>query len=92
MYSNNNTTDITTHKGKTINPTNRSDLFSEVNSILLTGVDEVTIPPGYAHRPDLISNEVFQTVRKDWLILMINNIKDPFQELNAGDSIIIPKT
>jgi hypothetical protein len=24
--------------------------------------------------------------------MMFNNIKDPFQELNSGDIIIIPKT
>ena len=92
MYSNQQTVDSNKHKGKTINPTNRTDLFSEINSILSSEMMEVTIPPGYAHRPDLISNEVFQTVTKDWLLLMVNNIKDPFQELNAGDSIIIPKT
>ena len=92
MYSNQQTTDITTHRGKTINPISRNDIFSEVNSMLSSEMMEVTIPPGYAHRPDLISNEVFKTVTKDWLLLMVNNIKDPFQELNAGDSIIIPKT
>lgn len=49
------------------------------------------IPAGYEHRPDLISNLFYDTVTKDWLIMMFNNIKDPFQELNVGDRVLLPK-
>jgi hypothetical protein len=48
------------------------------------------IPAGYEHRPDLISNLFYDTTSYDWLILMFNNIKDPFQELNVDDRILIP--
>jgi hypothetical protein len=38
----------------------------------------------------LISNLFYDTTSYDWLILMFNNIKDPFQELNVDDRILIP--
>lgn len=49
------------------------------------------IPAGYEHRPDLISDLFYNTVTYDWLIMLFNNIYDPFQQLNVGDRILIPK-
>ena len=46
---------------------------------------------GYQHRPDLISDLFYNTPGYWWLILLANNISDPFEGLNVGDRIIIPK-
>lgn len=43
-----------------------------------------------AHRPDLVSDLFYDTTAYWWFFLMANNIKDPFEELNPGDRIIIP--
>lgn len=49
------------------------------------------IPAGFAHRPDLISNLFYNTPKYWWLILLANNIADPFDRLNEGDEIFIPE-
>lgn len=49
------------------------------------------IPIGYEHRADLISNLFYNTPTLDWLICLINEVSDPFQQLNVGDTIKIPK-
>ena len=49
------------------------------------------VPAGYEHRADLISNLFYDTPTYDWLICLVNNVSDPFQQLNIGDSIKIPK-
>ena len=48
------------------------------------------IPAGYEHRPDLISQVYYKTPNYWWMILLFNNIKDPFEGLNTGDRIFIP--
>ena len=45
---------------------------------------------GYEHRPDLISDIFYNTPEYWWLILLYNNIDDPFEGLNVGDQIKIP--
>jgi len=47
--------------------------------------------PGYEHRPDLISDIFYDTPEYWWMILWYNNIDDPFEGLNVGDQIKIPK-
>lgn len=79
-----------THKGKEIFVSNRDELASFLNSLETFQVEVGNIPPGYQHRPDLISDLFYGTVTKDWIIVMFNNIKDPFQELNVGDTILLP--
>jgi hypothetical protein len=63
----------------TINPQNKYDFSIGI------------IPVGYEHRPDLISNAFYGTPDFWWLILSFNNINDPFEGLNVGDTILIPK-
>jgi len=48
-----------------------------------------TIPAGYEHRADKISNLFYGTPYLDWVICWANNIVDPFQQLNTGDRIKI---
>ena len=52
--------------------------------------DIAYVIPGYEHRPDLISNVFYRTPEYWWLILLYNNIDDPFEGLNVGDQIKIP--
>lgn len=54
-------------------------------------VDVGYIPAGFEHRPDLISNLFYGSASYWWLILLINNIADPFEGLNVGDRILLPK-
>ena len=48
------------------------------------------IPNGMAGRPDLISFDVYGTVDYWWLILVVNQITDPFEQLVAGKQIRLP--
>tara|TARA_R100001510_G_C7653522_1_gene211776 strand:+ start:738 stop:1025 length:288 start_codon:yes stop_codon:yes gene_type:complete len=50
-----------------------------------------TIPPGFEHRADRISDLFYDTPQLDWLVCWTNNISDPFQQLNVGDRIRILK-
>lgn len=81
----------TTHKNKTVvsslNSTNFEKYYNNLNSLRFkVGY----IPLGYEHRPDLISNLFLGTPTLDWMICYFNNVKDPFNELNVGDRILIP--
>lgn len=49
------------------------------------------VPPGFEHRPDLISNVFYGTPDKFWLLMLVNNISDPFEGFNVNDRILIPK-
>lgn len=78
------------HKGKQIFVADRNALTNYLNSLEQFQVDTGVIPPGYAHRPDLISDLFYGTTTKDWMLMMFNNISDPFQQLNVGDTILLP--
>lgn len=41
-------------------------------------------------RPDLISYKVYGTVNYWWVILVINNIQNPFLDLSVGQMLLIP--
>lgn len=79
------------HKGKLITTSLHAGIDDYLKSLESKEMDIGYIPAGYQHRPDLISDLFYDTVTRDWLILMFNNIKDPFQELNVGDRILLPK-
>lgn len=49
------------------------------------------IPVGYEHRPDLISDLFYNTPSFWWLILQFNEVHNPFESLNVGDRVLIPK-
>jgi hypothetical protein len=80
-----------THKGKKIVTSLHSKVTDYLDSLKLGDVEIGFIPAGYENRPDLISNLFYDTVSKDWMIMMLNNIKDPFQDLNVNDRILLPK-
>lgn len=78
------------HKEKSIATSLNTTLDQYLKEIQKNGYRIGYIPVGYEHRPDLISDLFYETTSYDWLILMFNNIKDPFQELNVNDRILIP--
>ena len=82
---------VVDHRGKTVITSLNSKLDEFMRNLENKEVEVGYIPAGYEHRPDLISNLFYNTVTYDWMILMFNNIKDPFQELNVGDRILLPK-
>jgi len=52
--------------------------------------EEVMVTPEVKHRPDLIADAFYDSVDLDWLVLLCNNISNPFQGLNVGDKIRLP--
>lgn len=79
------------HKNKTIVTTLNSSKFEKfLNDLYNFEFNLGVIPAGYEHRADLISNLFYGTPTLDWVICWVNNIKDPFQQLNSGDIIKIP--
>ena len=49
------------------------------------------VPPEFEHRPDLISNVWYGSTGLWWLVMVMNNLFDPFEELDRGDPILLPK-
>tara|TARA_R110000824_G_scaffold163642_1_gene339408 strand:+ start:2812 stop:3108 length:297 start_codon:yes stop_codon:yes gene_type:complete len=49
-----------------------------------------TIPLGFAHRPDLISDLFVDTPDLWWMVCEDNSIFDVFEQLNSGDLIRLP--
>lgn len=48
------------------------------------------VPNGMAGRPDLISHSIYGTTSNWWIICVVNDIIDPFEELIPGKKIKIP--
>lgn len=80
-----------THKEKVIATSLSKEFDNFIKDMNTLEFEVAYIIPGYEHRPDLISDLFYGTVTNDWLIMMFNNVKDPFQELNVGDRVLIPK-
>lgn len=49
------------------------------------------VPNGYEHRPDLISNVFYGSPKNWWLLMLVNNITDPFEGFYLNQQIKIPK-
>lgn len=80
------------HKGKTITTSTTSQIFEDYLFKLKFSRFKVGyIPAGYEHRADLISDLFYNSPIYDCLILYFNDIKDPFNQLNVGDKILIPE-
>lgn len=81
------------HKGIVVNTT----VGHPANDLLVQYMNRIYdfdigyIPAGYAHRPDTISELFYNSPGYWWLIMQANNISDPFEQLNVGDRILIPK-
>lgn len=80
------------HKGREISSTLNNKLFED----LILNLDKPSnnvgyIPAGFDQRPDLISDVFYATPDLWWLILEASSKADPFEDLNPGDRVIIPK-
>lgn len=79
------------HRGKNLTSSLNSATFQNfLNNLSNLTFKKVKIPAGMENRADLISNYFYGTPTNDWLICIFNNVKDPFNELNVGDIILIP--
>ena len=81
------------HKGKYIN----TIINSKDMEILSKKLDSDAysfeigyIPAGYEHRPDKISNLYYNTPKYWWILMLVNNINDPFEGFYVNQKIIIP--
>ena len=68
---------------------NSKDFRSSLESILSRPKSVGIIPPGFEHRADLIAELFYGSPTLDWVVLWVNKISDPFQQLNSGDRITI---
>lgn len=80
------------HKGKKITSSVGSPAFDAFTHGLVNQSYQLgTVPPEYAHRPDLIASVWLGSTEYWWQIMIINGIFDPFESLNRGDPILLPK-
>lgn len=64
--------------------------FQQTLSLLKSQSASVgVIPPGFEHRPDKIADLFYGSPTLDWVVLWVNDIYDPFEQLNVGDRITI---
>ncbi len=84
--------DFVRHKGKTSTTSvTNSDANAFIANLDTISVMVGFVKNGFEHRPDLISELFYDTPTYDWLIMMLNNIDDPFEGFNVGDRIFLPK-
>tara|TARA_R110000822_G_scaffold896_7_gene3893 strand:+ start:623 stop:910 length:288 start_codon:yes stop_codon:yes gene_type:complete len=76
------------HKGKVSRVLTTSTQWQ--NIITSTRYNLTKVPNGMSGRPDLISQEAYNTPEYWWLVCAINNISDPFEQLIAGKLIKLP--
>ena len=74
---------------KVVSSINSKSFESSLRELLSMSKKVGVIPPGFEHRADLISNLFYGTPSLDWVILWVNSISDPFQQLNVGDRVVI---
>lgn len=82
------------HKGKLLKDfVGNKEYIKNIESLTDKNADVFVgyIPAGYAHRPDLISELFYSSPKYWWLVLLYNNISDPFEGLNVNDKILLPK-
>lgn len=79
------------HKGKKV-PTSVGSIIYENSIISLAGIPSVEkfIPAGYDHRPDLISNLFFDGPSSWWVVMELNGLSDPFENLKLNERIVLP--
>jgi len=80
------------HKGKTIVSNVGSKKFDKFSHSLHAQSYQIgNVPPEYAYRPDLIAYIWYGSTDFWWKIMMINSFFDPFESLNTGTQMLLPK-
>ena len=82
-----------THRNAEVTTILNTKKFDNIIENLDTAYDyEVGyVPAGFEHRPDLISNVFYGSPDKWWLLMLVNNVSDPFEGFKVQDRILIPK-
>ncbi len=81
-----------THRGRKINTTLGSQEYDDfVEALMQTEYITWTVTPGYDHRPDAIADKFLGASELFWIILVFNNITDPFENLELGSKVKIPQ-
>lgn len=81
----------TIHKGKVTKNIVSSKKWETVALTLRNIPSNIAlVPNGMEGRPDLIADKVYGSSSLWWVICVANNISDPFEELKAGNQIILP--
>jgi len=82
-----------THKGTTIKLAVGDKIYDALVETSDSSENQTVgfIPVGFSNRPDLISQVFYGTPANWWIIMLNNNIEDPFEKLKAGDAIKVPK-
>lgn len=81
--------DLVSHKGKLIQTSvGNSDADKFVQKInAKRSSSYVFIPNGLEHRVDLLSNQIYDTPGKLWLICLSSNKFDVFEDFDIGSKI-----
>jgi hypothetical protein len=84
---------IIKHKGASVRTIINSPNFDNLIQNLDTEYeyDIGFVPNGYEHRPDLISNVFYGSPKNWWLLMLVNNISDPFEGFYVNQRILIPR-
>ena len=69
---------------------NPSWTFFVQNSQTYFNLKEGSVPKFAEYRPDIISQNFFETHDFFWLIMLINKIYDPYEHLKAGTRLRFP--
>jgi len=82
-----------THRNATVTTIINSPVFDRILGNLEDAYeyDVGYVPAGYEHRPDLISNIFYGSPNNWWLLMLVNNITDPFEGFKLHERILIPK-
>ena len=82
---------IINHKGKDVS----TSLNTEFENLLTEGPKDKKYRKGAVisyieNRPDTLSYIYYNTPYQWWYIMAFNNMKDPFEDMNLNDRILIP--
>ena len=80
-----------THRGKTLKTVTPSPRFYNYPDTVVGKSNLIIVPSGFRGRPDLLSFHVYGTPDYWWLLLLANDIVDPYEELKEGIQLKIPK-
>ena len=81
-----------THKGKqTTTPVGSAAWDFYLMNINYNSFNIGTIPLEYEYRPDLISSIWYGGTLSWWEVMAVNGFVDPFESLNPGAQILLPK-
>jgi len=81
------------HRGVTVTTIVNSPLFDSIleNEKRSYNYEVGYVPAGFQHRPDLISNVFYESPENWWLLMLMNNISDPFEGFKLNERFVIPK-